>query len=124
MQEIKINTEGSAMNNLAQLIRVTSQAKYNPALLSTIVDTDQDGANTLMNMVDSGHIWVHKSLNALGHLLVNANHDEISSETLENVGYMVMGLSELGEAIENASVYVHNTQIALATSVNNQGARG
>ena len=94
--------------------RRPDRRKATQTTLERIIDTDLEGQERLESIVKTGRLWVHQCVNALGELLVNTDHEQLSRETFEKIGFLMIGLSKLGESIDNAAISVEQTGLALA----------
>lgn len=70
------------------------------------IQTDDEGLGTLANVAEGAMSSICMSLEAIGDLLINVDAKELSEGTIENFGWLLASLGEIGLQVEDARTLI------------------
>jgi len=108
--ELRGNSSLSALPAIFALYHTAKRTESGYAL-----QTDADGLQTLANQGSSAATAICSALTALGDLLVSADAEDIKNQRLNDLGWLLVALGELGMDLEDARSLIEGNLQRVAT---------
>ena len=100
----------TSLANLDALFQATACHEYKKGIGHVIKCIDQESLTNLENIAYNTDLWINASIKVVGMLMANADHSALDDFDLKQVGWLLTGLSELKNALDDANTVIENTK--------------
>lgn len=100
----------TSLSNLDVLFCAAESHEYIKGLGHIISGTDTESVEKLESIVFNNDVRINESIRAVGILMASIDHSSIEAFDLNNIGWLLTGLSELKNALDDANTVIEQTK--------------